>query len=151
LLVDAIDILRDTMRLVQRHHPFHIDAVVILPDHLHARWTSPPDDAAFAMRWGLVSAGFSRNLPCMERRSDSRKKKGERGIWQRRYWEHMIRNDDDYARHVDYIHANPVKHGHASHPAAWPYSSIHRYVRDGILPADWRGSAKTEEWMVGEA
>ncbi len=87
----------------------------------------------------------------MERRSDSRKKKGERGIWQRRYWEHMIRDDEDYARHVDYIHVNPVKHGHALHPVAWPYSSIHRYVRDGILPSDWGGPVKTDEWMFGEA
>ena len=151
LLVDAIDILRDAMRLVQRRHPFHIDAIVILPDHLHAIWTLPPNDAAFAKRWGLIKAGFSRNLPCMERRSDSRKKKGERGIWQRRYWEHMIRDDEDYARHVDYIHVNPVKHGHALHPVAWPYSSIHRYVRDGILPSDWSGLVKAEERMFGEA
>jgi putative transposase len=70
----------------------------------------------------LIKAAFSRNLPRIEWRSDSRKQKGERGIWQRRYWEHMIRNDEDYARHVDYIHINPVKHGHATHPLEWPYS-----------------------------
>ncbi|HEX7634706.1 MAG TPA: transposase [Noviherbaspirillum sp.] len=151
LLIDAIDILRDAMRLVQRRHPFHIDAIVILPDHLHTIWTLPPDDAAFAQRWALIKAEFSRHLPPTERRSASRQKKGERGIWQRRYWEHLIRSDADYARHVDYIHLNPVKHGHAAHPREWAYSSIHRYVRDGILPPDWSSDLKMEDRLFGEA
>jgi putative transposase len=137
LLVDAIDALRNAMKTVQRRHPFYIDAIVVLPDHLHAIWTLPANDAAFPLRWALIKSAFSRNIPRTEERSWSRQRKGERGIWQRRYWEHLIRDDDDYARHVDYIHINPVKHGHASHPLDWPYSSLHRYVRDGTLPADW--------------
>ena len=150
LLIDAVDILRDAMRRVQQRHPFHIDAIVILPDHLHAIWTLPPDDAAFAKRWALIKAVFSRNLPPTEQRSASRRKKGERGIWQRRYWEHLIRDDDDYARHIDYIHINPVKHGHAVHPIEWPYSSIHRYVKEGMLPSDWSGGLKVESQLLRE-
>jgi putative transposase len=88
LLVDAVDVLRDAVRLVQRRHPFHIDAMVVLPDHLHALWTLPEGDAGFPQRWALIKAGFSRKLPKGERRSASRERKGERDIWQRRYWEH---------------------------------------------------------------
>ena len=82
---------------------------------------------------------FSRSLPVGERRSASRVAKGERGVWQRRYWEHTARDDEDLRRHVDYIHYNPVKHGHAATAADWPYSSFHRYVREGVYPADWAG------------
>jgi putative transposase len=137
LLIDHVDLLRDVMREVQSRHPFFIDAIVILPDHLHALWTLPLDDAAFAMRWRLIKAGFSRGLPPTEWRTLSRLRKGERGIWQRRYWEHQIEDDEDYARHVDYIHINPVKHGHAIRPMDWNHSSIHRYVKNGTVPAHW--------------
>jgi putative transposase len=137
LLVEHVDTLRDVMRGVRERHPFRIDAIVILPDHLHALWTLPEDDADFAARWSLIKAGFSRRVPPGERVSPSRAGKRERGIWQRRYWEHQIRDDDDYARHVDYIHWNPCKHGHASRPADWPHSSFHRYVEAGILVPDW--------------
>jgi putative transposase len=150
LLVDAVDVLRDAVRLVQRRHPFHIDAMVVLPDHLHALWTLPEGDAGFPQRWALIKAGFSRKLPKGERRSASRERKGERGIWQRRYWEHQIRDDNDFTRHVDYIHINPVKHGLAARPIDWPHSSIHRYVREGILPSDWAGGS-TVEGLFGEA
>ncbi len=139
LLIDAIDVLREAMRAVQQRHPFHIDAIVVLPDHLHTIWTLPADDAAFPMRWALIKAAFSRKIPNTERRSASRHSKGERGIWQRRYWEHQIRDDNDFARHVDYIHINPVKHGYVEWAADWAHSSIHRYVADGRLPADWGG------------
>jgi putative transposase len=137
LLIDQIDKLRENLRHVRDRHPFHIDAIVVLPDHLHAIWTLPPGDADYPTRWTLIKAGFSRGLPKNERIGSSRIAKGERGIWQRRYWEHQIRDETDYARHVDYIHYNPVKHGYVKSPIDWPQSSIHRYVRDGILLPDW--------------
>jgi len=137
LLTEHIDELRTSVRRVRDMHPFHIDAMVVLPEHLHAIWTLPVGDTDYPTRWALIKAGFSRRLAKVERISASRSQKGERGIWQRRYWEHQIRNEDDYARHVDYIHYNPVKHGYVSAPRDWPHSSFHRFVRDGILPVDW--------------
>jgi len=137
LLTDHIDMLRSAIRYVKRRHPFNIDAVVVLPDHLHTIWTLPENDANFAMRWSLIKAGFSRALPKTERINNSRRKKRERGIWQRRYWEHQIRDDIDFHRHVDYVHNNPVKHGYVRNPADWLYSSIHVYIRTGKIPASW--------------
>jgi putative transposase len=136
-LVENIDLLKETIQQIKVAHPFEIDAIVVLPDHLHAMWTLPADDADFATRWALIKAGFSRRLPKGERISESRKSKGERGIWQRRYWEHLIRDDDDFARHVDYIHINPVKHGYVERVVDWPHSSFHRFVRDGVVPSNW--------------
>ncbi|MBC7946197.1 MAG: transposase, partial [Burkholderiales bacterium] len=128
-LVEEIELLRAAFRHVRQHHPFSIDAVVVLPDHLHAIWSLPPADADYSLRWRLIKAFFSRGLPRDERRSASRRSKAERGIWQRRYWEHTVRDDIDFARHADYIHFNPVKHGHANRVQDWPHSSFHRYVR----------------------
>ncbi|MBI3773533.1 MAG: transposase [Gammaproteobacteria bacterium] len=139
LLVEKVDQLRLAFSEIQTNHPFQMDAVVILPDHIHCVWTLPPDDADYSMRWGLIKASFSRMLASTERRSDSRAKRGERGIWQRRFWEHLIRDEEDLARHIDYIHWNPVKHGHAARVADWPYSSFHRYVQQGKCPIDWGG------------
>lgn len=111
LLTDNIDLLRTVFRQVKAERPFVIDAIVVLPKHLHCIWTLPTGDADYKTRWSLIKAGFSRAIPTQERRSASRIKRGERGIWQRRYWEHMIRDDTDFRQHVDYIHWNPVKHG----------------------------------------
>jgi putative transposase len=97
----------------------------------------PPDDADFSTRWLLIKANFSRAIEHGEAIRGSRLRKGERGIWQRRFWEHQIRNESDLARHVDYVHINPVKHGHAAKAEEWPYSSIHRYIRKGILTTGW--------------
>ena len=85
----------------------------------------------FSTRWNLIKGGFSRRIAKGEKISASRQSKGERGIWQRRFWEHLIRDDNDFERHVDYIHYNPVKHGFVKRPSDWPYSSIHRYIKDG--------------------
>ncbi len=137
LLMDNINLLRDVFRRVKNKHPFDIDAIVILPEHLHCIWTLPERDADYKTRWTLIKIGFSRCIPKTERRSDSRVKRGERGIWQRRYWEHLIRDDQDFQRHVDYIHWNPVKHGLVSQVKDWPYSSFHSYVRRNILPEAW--------------
>lgn len=148
-LIEQIALLRAAFKYAQARHPFTIDAIVVLPDHLHAIWTLPAGVSDFAMRWRLIKTVFSRSLPHGEHRSASREAKGERGIWQRRYWEHLIRDDADFARHADYIHINPVKHGHVKQAAEWPHSSFHRYVRAGILPVDWAGGT-AEGMKCGE-
>jgi putative transposase len=145
LLVEHIEPLRVAMAGVKARHPFAIEAVVILPDHLHSIWTLPPGDWDYPTRWMLIKSGFSRQLPKGERVNASRRTKGERGIWQRRYWEHTIRDDQDFRRHVDYVHYNPVKHGYVCRPSDWPYSSIHGYIRDGLLPADWGASLDADD------
>ncbi|WP_028456413.1 REP-associated tyrosine transposase [Chitinilyticum litopenaei] len=137
LLVEQIEVLRESFRQVMRVHPFRIDGIVVLPEHLHAILTLPAGDADYALRWRLIKTGFSRSLARMERISASRRSKGERGIWQRRYWEHLIRDDNDFARHLDYLHFNPVRHGHVQHVRDWPWSSFHRYVKLGLLPVNW--------------
>jgi putative transposase len=139
LLVDKIDVLRHIFTGVKQKHPFRMDAVVVLPDHLHCLWVLPPGDTNFSERWGLIKAGFSRTIEKGERVSVSRKKRGERGIWQRRFWDHMIRDDVDYQRHFNYIHWNPVKHNLVRHVADWPYSSFHAYVEKGVYSKNWGG------------
>ena len=150
LLTENIGLLRTAFRDTRARHPFAIEAIVVLPDHLHAIWTLPEGDADFAVRWRLIKAAFSRGLPQREQVSASRAAKGERGIWQRRYWEHTLRDDRDVTRHVDYIHFNPVKHGHVECVRDWPYSSFHRMVRLGIYPADWAGDGKDDGVASGE-
>ena len=108
-------------------------------------------DHDFATRWRLIKSGFSRALPKGERISESRLAKGERGIWQRRYWEHTLRDAADFGRHDDYIHVNPVKHGLVRRVRDWPHSSFHRYVREGIYPEDWAGEAAEIGGEYGEA
>ncbi|OFZ66692.1 MAG: transposase [Betaproteobacteria bacterium RBG_16_56_24] len=144
LLTEHIALLRGAFEYTRERHPFIVDAIVILPDHLHAIWTLPAGDVDFALRWRLIKTVFSRGLPNGERRSASRQSKGERGIWQRRYWEHLIRDEADFSRHVDYIHINPVKHGLVERVADWPHSSFHRYLKAGMLPMDWAGDAGAE-------
>jgi putative transposase len=136
-LVDDIPTLRAAFRKVRAERPFAIDAIVVLPDHLHAIWTLPSADADYATRWRLIKGLFSRKQPEGEQRSASRVAKHERGIWQRRFWEHRIRDETDFAAHVDYVHINPVKHGWAKCVRDWPWSSFQRYVRAGVLPIDW--------------
>ena len=137
LLTENISALRNSFRAVRAGRPFSIDAIVILPDHLHCIWTLPGEDADFSTRWRLVKARFSRAINADERRSSRRIQKGERGVWQRRFWEHLICNDGDMAAHIDYIHYNPVKHGWVSQVSEWPYSSFQRYVKNGVYPGEW--------------
>ena len=150
LLTTHIDALRAALRETRSRHPFTIDEIVVLPDHLHAVWTLPEGDADFAMRWRLIKSAFSRSLGSGGRVSRSRAAKGERGIWQRRYWEHTIRDEDDFARHVDYVHINPVKHGLVARVRDWPSSSFHRMVRLGIYPEDWAGEVPADGEDFGE-
>ena len=139
LLVRHIDALRDAVRTVKKRHPFHIHAWVVLPEHLHCVIELPPDDADFATRWRLIKMGFSKILPRTERLSKVRMHRGERGIWQRRYWEHLIRDEADYRAHVDYVHINPLKHGLVKRVADWPYSTFHSLVTAGVYPPGWAG------------
>jgi putative transposase len=139
LLVEHIVALREAVATTRQNHPFTIDAFVILPDHLHAVWTLPPGDSDFSTRWRLIKTRFARALPKQERLGAVRKARSERGIWQRRFWEHMIRDDADYARHVEYCYINPLKHRLVTRVRDWPYSSFHRDVRARLFPADWGG------------
>jgi putative transposase len=149
LLVERIDHLRSVYRSVQRSRPFETVAICILPDHIHAIWALPENDADFSMRWSLIKSGFSRGFDARPR-SKSKVLKREKGIWQRRYWEHAVRNDADLERHVDYIHFNPVKHGYVTRVADWPHSSFHRYVERGLLTSDWGGDMKEIQGAFGE-
>jgi putative transposase len=150
LLTDQIDQLRNAFRYVRVRHAFTIDAIVVLPDHLHAIWTLPQSDADFATRWRLIKTMFSRSLDFGEHRSASRRAKGERGIWQRRFWEHTIRDENDFERHCHYIHYNPVKHGHVVAARQWPYSSFQRFVKLGVYPLDWAERQQIEGDKFGE-
>ena len=136
-LVRHIDELRAAYCHVQTRHPFESLAAVVLPDHLHCLWRLPPGDHDLGTRWALIKARFSRRIAAGEVRSASRCTRRERGIWQRRYWEHLIRNRGDLQAHFDYIHFNPVKHGHVQRAADWPHSSIHHYIRNGHIAPDW--------------
>jgi len=141
LFVDekTIEILREAFRQVRAKRLFTLDAMVLLPDHLHCIWTLPPGDADFATRWRLIKTWFSKHCDASLRitPTDSRAKKAQQALWQHRYWEHLLRDETDFAHHVDYIHYNPVKHSYAQRPMDWPYSSFRRYVEQGILPEDW--------------
>ena len=149
-LTRSVDRLRRIYQTVQRERPFETIAVCILPDHLHAIWSLPEHYTDFAMRWNLIKSGFSRGLPAATSRSASKLDRREKGIWQRRYWEHVIRDEADMARHIDYIHFNPVKHGLVTRVCDWPHSSFHRYVAEGTLPEDWGGDVGEIAGAFGE-
>ncbi len=136
---ETVDLLRTAFRTIKTRLPFTIDAIVVLPDHLHCIWTLPEGNANFSTRWRLIKSEFSRHCPeqYKQYRSASRLSKGEQAIWQRRFWEHQIRDETDFIQHVDYIHYNPVKHGLVAAPKDWLYSSFHRYVQDGAYIRDW--------------
>jgi putative transposase len=144
LLVRHIELLKSVLRDEQRHAPFVNLGLVILPDHLHAVWKMPEGDEDYSNRWRRVKGTFSRALPRAELLSASKTMKGERGIWQRRFWEHTIRDEEDFRRHLDYLHFNPVKHGLVKYVADWPHSTFHSYVQRGVYPIDWGGRAGSD-------
>jgi putative transposase len=150
LLVRQVERLRRAYTEVKRQRPFETVAICILPDHIHALWRLPEGDTDYASRWNLLKTGFSRGLPPAKARSASKIAKREKGIWQRRYWEHAIRDDIDFERHVNYIHYNPVKHGLVKRVVDWPFSSFHCYVAQGIVPSDWAGDASELSGRFGE-
>ena len=143
---EFLSALRDAVRLVRAELPFGIVAWVVLPDHLHCIWRLPEGDWDYARRWSVIKCKVSQATaellpPASEA---SRLRRRESSLWQRRFWEHQIRDDDDLRKHVDYIHWNPVKHGCVLRAADWSHSTIHRYVSRGELPADWGGSGEIE-------
>src|SRR3989304_8292851 len=169
-LVEQIDALRGAFARTRGELPFRVDALVVLPDHLHCIWTLPPGDANFSLRWQRIKGRFTHAChaadalrttpnappspvgrsfsapiapPSPVGRSFSAPIADPR-IWQHRFWEHVLRDDRDFGRHVDYIHFNPVKHGHAGRAADWPHSSIHRYIRTGLVPPDWAGDVEID-------
>ena len=150
MLTEHIELLRDAFRTVRRERPFEIVAMVVLPEHLHAVWTLPERNDDYPGRWRAIKGRFTRlvrkdpgfRYAASRLRPD---KRGEYGLWQRRYWEHTVRDENDLARHVDYIHYNPVKHGLVQNVADWPYSSFHRYVRMGRLEPGWSGNVCVRE------
>jgi putative transposase len=148
-LVDNIDRLRAAFRAARQERSFAIDAIVILPDHLHAIFTLPTSDADFSGRWRRIKGHFSSGLIDagigLKRRPNA-----DLALWQRRFWEHTIRNESDFARHVDYVHFNPVKHALVPRVCDWPHSSFHRYVREGLLPHDWAGDVGENGGSFGE-
>ena len=132
--------LREAIIDVRSSMPFEIDAWVLMPDHMHCLWRLPDDDHDFSTRWGRIKAGFSKRMNDAGMASavgHSRQQRHESGYWQRRFWEHVIRDETDYQRHFDYIHGNPVKHGLVQQVADLPWSSFHRYVANGVYSADW--------------
>ena len=130
VLVDHVCMLRDAVRKTREERPFHIDAWVVLPDHLHAVWTLPDGDFDFSTRWSVIKARFSRSVGAGHRRQ-SHVKRRERGLWQRRFWVHHIRGPEDYTAAVSYCHINPVKHGYVERVEDWPFSSVHREIAAG--------------------
>ena len=148
LLTERIDLLRRAWAMTHRASPFRTEAVVVLPEHLHAIWTLPPGDDAFSARWARIKAHFSRALNVEARRSRSKERKREKGVWQRRFWEHAIRDEDDLARCKRYCWFNPVKHGHVDAPVDWPHSSIHRDAARGEVDPEWIGG--NESGLFGE-
>jgi putative transposase len=149
VLVDHIEPLRAAFRKTRSERPFGIEAIVILPDHLHAILTLPPGDSDFSDRWRRIKGSFTRSVVAAGI-PISRDHRGEYSLRQKRFWEHTIRDDRDFERCADYIHFNPVKHRLVSSPSDWPFSSLHRYARAGILARDWGGDGQGDGANFGE-
>ncbi len=146
-------VLRQAIIEVRARLPFESIAWVLLPDHLHTIWKLPETDANFSIRWSLIKQHVTRECLWQSqnaRTTNSRQKRREGKIWQRRFWEHAIRDETDFRHHVDYIHYNPVKHGYVTKPADWPYSTFHRYVCEGAYPADWGSPLEERGSNYGE-
>ena len=140
----AIDLLRESFRGCMTEKPFKIEAIVILPEHIHCIWKLPPDDSDYPVRWKDTKSAFTKKYikkvgEPLIKPTLSMQKKGEKAIWQRRYWEHTINSDEDYKVQFDYIHYNPVKHGWVKAPKDWPHSSFHHSVKKGIYTENWAG------------
>ncbi len=136
---ENVDLLRQAFRHVMKKHPFVIEAAVVLPDHLHCIWTLPVGDADFSTRWRLIKTWFSKHCDAKYKAVSnlSRIKKQQQAIWQHRFWEHCLGDEADFEQHVNYIHYNPVKHDYVKCPVDWKYSSIHRYIKQGVIDDSW--------------
>ena len=140
---EAVELLRFAIRKTMDNNPFLIVASVILPDHMHFIWTLPPGDSDYSTRWRLIKSNYTRiwwHKSIEAQLSLSREKKGGREVWQRRFWEHLLRNETDLSRHIEYIHFNPVKQGLVKSPYEWEYSSFKKYGKNGIYSSDWGDS-----------
>ncbi|MBN2106500.1 MAG: transposase [Deltaproteobacteria bacterium] len=143
--IGIIDVFREIVRDVKTQHPFDIDAWVVLPEHMHCLWTLPDGDMDYSRRWSMLKRKFTQRWdsirtaypPGDAHTTVSRIKRREGSVWQRRFWEHQIRDERDYRHHCDYIHYNPVKHGLVNAPVEWPYSTFHRFVQNGLYEKDW--------------
>jgi putative transposase len=149
ILADHIDALRAAFRRARAERPFGIDAIVVLPDHLHAILTLPLADSDFPGRWRRIKGHFSSTV-INSGTIIARHGNGDLALWQRRFWEHTIRDENDFQQHVDYIHFNPVKHRLVKYVRDWPHSSFHLYVRKGIVPSDWAGGVYESALHFGE-
>ena len=148
-LVDHIEALRAAVTQIRAAHPFTIDAIVVLPDHFHLVMTLPERDADYPNRLSLIKRRFT-DAVLKSGTPVTRRHNGELALWQRRFWEHTIRDHSDFERHVAYVHFNPVKHGLVARVRDWPHSSFHRYVRRGLLPQDWGGDFAQDRGVFGE-
>jgi len=141
-------LLRESMEHVRRRWPFDMPVCVLLPDHLHCIWTLPDRDDNYPERWRQIKQRFTREyLSCGGKDravTKDQHRQGRKGVWQPRYWEHRIRSEEDYFKHHDYIHLNPVKHGYVDKPEDWPWSSFHQHVRNGWLDPNWPGSSPVD-------
>ena len=148
---ELVALLNTAIARVQARHPFEVEAHVVLPDHIHMIWQLPPGDANYSMRWRLIKEAFTKTYVKLHTPPDashSRRKKGEQGLWQRRFWDHLISDDNDFDNHVDYIHLNPVRHGLVSAPNDWPHSSFAKWVASGVYETNWGSDEKQvlPEW-----
>ena len=147
LLIRHIDCLRDAVRAVRLRYPFDIHGWVVLPDHIHCVIQLPNDDHDFSLRWRLIKTRFTKALPVRVRPANG---PAGRGVWQHRFWEHLIRDERDFAAHMDYVHVNPVKHGLVERVVDWPYSTFHRLVEKRVYDVDWAGSVYADELEYGD-
>ncbi len=139
LLIEHIDLLREAYQFVQQKYPFKTEAICILPNHIHCIWTLPEDDSNYSLRWRLLKTKFSSHFQAEKHLSSSKQRRKEKGIWQRRFYEHTIRDDKDFENCVNYIHYNPVKHGWVENVKDWQFSTFHQYVKNQIYPENWGG------------
>ena len=156
LFLDAelVALFNASIRRIQERHPFEVEAQVVLPDHIHAIWQLPPNDADYSTRWRLVKETFTKAYLKNRRPPEvgnSRRKKQEQGLWQRRFWEHLLRDDIDFFDHLDYIHLNPVRHGLAAAPGAWVHSTFEHWVARGVYEPHWGTDEMPElpDWAKG--
>jgi putative transposase len=137
----AAALLGSILRQASEHWPFVTKAIVLLPDHLHVIWCLPPGDDRYSTRWAWIKKEFTKQFLALggteQAISDSKRRHRRRGVWQRKFWEHTIEDEDDFQAHFDYIHWNPVKHGYVQCPSDWPHSSFHRWVAAGVYEQDW--------------
>ncbi|MHB0960735.1 MAG: REP-associated tyrosine transposase [Pirellulaceae bacterium] len=146
--------LHEAIADIRDRHPFDVVAIVLMPDHWHTVWTLPPGDDEYPMRWRRIKEAFTKQWISgggqeLEQ-SASRKRRRQRGVWQRRYWEHTVRDEGDLERCVDYIHWNPRKHKLVQRVRDWPYSSFHRFVKDGHYDIEWGGTDPSPGWDCPE-